>query len=109
MSNKKNFDSLVYIHTMPKWLEAYLDDPHSDYYTWSKDYERLIVGKQLWRVWMIDEFGAYWIELNYMDEKGLPVFHTIKIEHGTYAFVETEKYKVIYLMLRTKLVFITIV
>lgn len=86
------FDSLIHVQTMPQWLQAYLDKPDSEYFIWAQDYQRLIQGANLWKVWMIDEEGCYWLEVNYMTDEGEPAFHTLKLEIDTFALVETEPY-----------------
>ena len=95
MIQKIQTNELVYVHSMPEWLLPYLEDSNSEYHVWAKDYERLTRGRTLWRVWMIDEFSDYWLEVNYINDKGLPEFHTIKLEPNTFVLVETEPYEII--------------
>ena len=101
-SNSEQFDQdtvlvdvLIHVHTLPPWLEAHLTDPNSEYYIWAQDYQRLIQGDNLWKVWMVAEDGGYWLEVNYMTATGEPAFNTLKLEAGTFALVETEPYRVL--------------
>ena len=93
MNKKVEVSHLVYVHTMPEWLQQHLQSPSSDYYAWARDYERLIEGRNLWRIWMIDVDFGYWLEVNYINDHGQPEFNTIKLEPNTFSLIETEPYE----------------
>lgn len=93
MSQTLSCEVLVHVHSMPEWLQEHLDNPASECFIWAQDYQRLIQGANLWKVWMIDADGCYWLEVNYMSD-GEPSFNTLKVEPGTFALVDTEPYQV---------------
>lgn len=44
---------------------------------------------------MIDQYGDYWLEVNYLDDNGEPAFNTLKLETGTYSLIEADTYEVL--------------
>jgi len=95
MSKTIKTDQLIYVHSLPEWLTGHLHNPQSEYYIWACDYQRLIKGKNLWRIWLIDEYGDYWLEVNYLNEESEPEFHTLKLEPGTFDTIEADEYQVL--------------
>ena len=95
MNKKVQINNLVHVHTVPDWLVEPLTDKNSGNHTWAKDYERLTKGDNLWRIWMVDNLGAYWLEVNYMNTEGFPIFNTLKLEQGTFDLIKTDNYEIL--------------
>lgn len=91
----KTVDYLLHIHTLPDDLKKALNNPQDILWDTAQLYSKLIETKYLWKIWQIDEFGELWIEINSIDNEGMPVFETLKIDQGTYTEIESEPYQVL--------------
>ena len=91
----KTLDFLVNVTQVPADLLAVCHQPKADLYSTYQVYQLLADSPLLHKVWMIDEYGEYWLEVNLMDDFGEPAFHTIKIDKGSYEKVEFEPYQVL--------------
>jgi hypothetical protein len=95
---KKTIDFLLRVHTLPEDLLLPRDprDPefahHADT---SEVYQRVIDSRLLWKVWMLDEDGRLWIEVNFENGRREDEFHLLAIDEGTYRRVECEPYEVL--------------
>lgn len=89
------FDQLVSVHSLPRWLEAHLSDPDSDYHQWALDYQLLIESPLLQRVWQIDSYGDYWLEINTLDPEGELQQSTLKLETASFKLLPADSYLVL--------------
>jgi hypothetical protein len=85
---------LAWVHSLPEDLRkplapdpGYLDET-------SELYQFVIDSRLLWRVWMIDEWGRFWICVDRMSLKGKPEFHTLLIDEGGFDKIECDPYDV---------------
>ena len=91
----KTVNFLINVTSVPADLLAVADKPKHELYPIYQLYQNLVTSNWLHKVWMIDEFGELWIEINVVDELGEPAFHTLKLDSGSYEKIEFEAYSVI--------------
>jgi len=91
MSDTIEINYLLHIHTLPYDLEIALEEKNTYQLSTAKLYLRVINTELLWRVWLVDEFGELWIEVNSMSNSQ-PIFETLRIDAGTYAKINTDVY-----------------
>lgn len=86
-------DFLIKVTKLPKELSS-LTEQDQNYRT-AEIYKMLRNSGLLWRVWLIDQYGKLWVEVNFINHKDEAEFHTIAIDEGTYEKVHYEPYVVI--------------
>ncbi|REL26488.1 hypothetical protein DXX93_07760 [Thalassotalea euphylliae] len=91
----KRLDFLLNVTQVPADLLAVCHQPKADLYGTYQLYQFLVDSPLLYKVWMVDEYGDYWLEVNLIDDSGEPAFHTIKIDQDSYEQVEFEPYQVL--------------
>ena len=93
---KKLIEHKIRVHTIPQDLHQPLPDDR-EYLQETSDVYRMVVDSNLlWRIWMIDEFGQLWIEVDFENKKGEAEFHTLVIDEGTYKKYDCDPYEVEY-------------
>jgi len=85
---------LVWVHVLPCDLQRPLPPERAYLDNTSELYQFVIDTRLLWKVWQIDEYGRYWIEVSRMGITGEPEFHTLVIDEGTFDLVECDPYQV---------------
>lgn len=80
----------LWIHTLPKDLKEPLDPQYEYLLPTAKLYSELVNSSCVYSVWMIDEFGQHWIELD-IHVLGRIETHTLKIDEGTFDKIECEE------------------
>lgn len=83
----------IRIHSLPESLknlpkESYLQETH-------RIYQLAIDLKIIWRIWMIDEFGKKWIEIEFENDEGQDEWRSLAIDEGTYRKVSSDEYEII--------------
>ena len=91
----KTIEFLLHIHTLPEDLAKVLNSPEEQLWSTAQLYLRVIESKFLWKVWQVDEYGEFWVEVNSINEDGCPKFETLKIDSGTYDKVSSEPYEML--------------
>ncbi|MDA0118193.1 MULTISPECIES: hypothetical protein [Vibrio] len=86
-------DYLVHVTQLPSDLESASRDVNHRLYETYKIYQGVIDSNLLWRVWLIDEYGHVWLEVNFINTQGEAEFHTIQIDEGTYEKVGVDPYQ----------------
>lgn len=85
---------LLAVHTLPPDLQEPLTEAHSYLRETSALYRFVIKSRLLWRVWQVDEFGRFWIEVNRLGPGNSAEFHTLCPEEGTFDRIECDPYEV---------------
>lgn len=91
----KTCDFLINIHQLPADLVSALEDKTNHLYETALLYQKLVNLDLLWKVWWIDEYGKYWLEINFIRDNHTPEFHTIAIDEGTFTKISFEEYVVL--------------
>lgn len=89
----KIIDYLVYVFKIPDDLLNISENKNSHLYKSYEIYKFVKDSNILWKVWMIDEYGDIWIEVN-LKNKNEEEFHTIKLDADTYEKIEFEAYSI---------------
>jgi hypothetical protein len=85
---------LAWVHSLPADLHKPLASDRAYLQETSELYQFVIDSRLLWRVWMIDEWGRFWISVERMGHAQRPEFHTLMIDEGTFDKIECEAYEV---------------
>ena len=85
---------LAWVHSLPADLRKPLAPDRHYLKETSELYQFVIDSRLLWRVWMIDEWGRFWISVERMGPAQKPEFHTLIIDEGTFDKIECEAYEV---------------
>ncbi len=85
---------LAWMHTLPSDLREPLPAERSYLQETSELYQFVINSRLLWRIWMVDEWGRFWICVERMSADKKPEFHTLIIDEGTYDKIEDEPYEI---------------
>ena len=83
-----------WVHTLPSDLRKPLPAERACLANTSDLYQFVIESRLLWKLWQIDEYGNYWIEVSRMGITGEPEFHILVIDEGTFDRVECDPYQV---------------
>jgi len=87
-------DFLAWVHSLPDSLRKPLA-PDQAYLEETSDlYQFVIDSRLLWRVWMIDEWGRFWIAVNRMSADRKPEFHPMVIDDDTFVKIECDTYEI---------------
>lgn len=89
----KAIDYLVYVFKIPDDLIQTSENKDSHLYETYEIYKFVKNSNLLWKVWMIDEYGDIWIEVN-LKNKNEEEFHTLKLDSNTYEKIEFESYRI---------------
>ena len=82
---KDKVDYLISIHTIPKDLVEGTTPAQVE----MRDvYTRVTNTDLLFPVWMIDEYGSTWIEVNCLNADSKAEFHTLKLDDDTFTQVD---------------------
>lgn len=92
---KKTIDFVVRVHTLPFDLRPPLREEFKYLEDTSAVYRRAIDSRLLWKVWMIDEYGHLWLEVNFENDQDEPEFHTLRIDEGTFKKITSDPYEVL--------------
>jgi len=92
---KRTIDFVVRVHTLPFDLRPPLRAEFKYLEETGALYRRVIDSRLLWKVWMIDEFGQLWLEVNFENDREEPEFHTLRIDEGTFKKIECDPYEVL--------------
>jgi hypothetical protein len=84
----------VWVHTLPDDLKNAPPPTDEDDLDTAEVYSFLISSRLIWQIYLIDEWGGYWIGFRRM-ENGNVSSHGIRIDPGTYEEFEIESYEVI--------------
>ena len=57
-------------------------------------YQRVIDWRIVWRVYLIDEVGNHWIEVDFENEDGVVEHHSLVIDDDTCRRIECDPYEV---------------
>ena len=82
---KDRVDYLISIHTIPKDL---IEGTTPDQVEMRDVYTRVVNTDLLFPVWMIDEYGSTWIEVNFLNADSKAEFHTLKLDDDTFTQVD---------------------
>ena len=85
---------LAWVHTLPADLKKPLPPERAYQEETSDIYQFVINTRLLWKIWMIDEYGHHWIEVNRMGPTGKPEYHTLVIDEGTFDRIDWSPYKI---------------
>ena len=84
----------AWVHSVPDDLKKPLP-PESLYLEETSDlYQFVIDSRLLWKIWMIDEYQQYWIEIQRMGPTGKPEFHTLRIDKFTFNRIDCDPYEI---------------
>lgn len=84
----------AWVHTLPSDLRKPLPPERAHLDHTSDLYQFVIDSRLLWKLWQIDEYGHYWIEVRRMGITGEPEFHTLVIDERTFDRIECDPYQV---------------
>lgn len=87
----KTIDYLVHVFKIPDDLIQISENKDSHLYETYEIYKFVKNSNLLWKVWMIDEYGDIWIEVN-LKNKNEEEFHTLKLDLNTYEKIKYESY-----------------
>jgi hypothetical protein len=85
-------DFLAWVHTLPPDLKKPFPPERAYLAETSEIYEFVVSSRLLWKIWQIDEYERYWVEIRRMGRDGLPEHHTLVIDEGTFDRVECDPY-----------------
>lgn len=85
---------LLAVHTLPPDLQEPLTEAQSYLHETSALYRFVLESRLLWRVWQVDVFGRFWIEVNRLGPRNHPEFHTLCLDEGTFDRIECDPYEV---------------
>lgn len=91
----KTCNYLVNVHTLPEDLGIAIKDKKHHLYETALIYQKLIDSHLLWKIWQIDEYGKFWVAINFMNDDQKAEFHTIAIDKGTFDKIDFEEYIVL--------------
>lgn len=85
---------LLVVRALPPDLQEPLAEANSYLQETSALYRFVLESRLLWRVWQVDEFGRFWIEVNRLGPGNSPEFHTLCLDEGTFDRIECDPYEV---------------
>jgi hypothetical protein len=89
-----NIDFLAWVHSLPEDLRKPLAPDRANLEETSDVYQFVIDSRLLWRIWMNDEWGRFWITVDRMGPDRKPQFHTLMIDDGTFDRIDCDPYEV---------------
>jgi len=91
---KKTIDYKLLVDTIPEDLRPPLPPARQYLAGTSALYQRVIDSRLVWRVYLIDEVGNQWIEVEFENEDGVVECHSLVIDNDTCSRIDADPYEV---------------